>query len=172
MVTIKLPYTSDQDCQDFLLKLRKQQSVCIRSAYNRFKEGASKKEAESHIKQLNGVNDLDSWLIRSAMEMGSQKFNTSPNGIIFGGKKNWIDYNKGKITKDEFKKKKLSNLYSVGEANALGNRKCRIKLSKNKNEIIFQPDRYNRFTLTLPNKLTKTYKDQLLYLQEKQNNRN
>ena len=38
--------------------------------------------------------------------MGSQKFNTSPGGIIFGGKKNWIDYNRGKITKEEFKQKK------------------------------------------------------------------
>lgn len=60
--------------------------------------------------------------------------------LIFGGRKNFEDRCKGLISKEEFQKRRLSPIYSIGTAKPYkGNQKFRI--GKDLRSIIFQPNR-------------------------------
>ena len=60
------------------------------------------------------------------------------------GRKNLEDRCKGLISKEEYKKRRLSSIYSIGTAKPYkGNQKFRI--DKDKCSIIFQPNRYVHF---------------------------
>ncbi|QXO06487.1 hypothetical protein [Campylobacter phage CJLB-14] len=64
--------------------------------------------------------------------------------VIFGGKKNFFDRLKGKISREEYQLKRLLPLYSVGEASKNGNRKFQIE---DENTIIFKVSRKEHITL-------------------------
>ena len=84
--------------------------------------------------------------------------------VIFGGKKLFIDRCQNKISKEEFKLKKLRPLYSVGQANKKGNRKFSIVTE---NHIIFKPTRNEHFLLEInPSKNHQKYLIQLSQLAE------
>ena len=84
--------------------------------------------------------------------------------VIFGGKKNFIDRCKNKITRDEFKSKRLSPFLIYGEATHYhGNRKFNI--SKDLKTIIFKPNRKIHINLILPD-LKKNIKTILIKLYE------
>ena len=98
MKTIKLPYTSDKN----LLEIFKQYSNVVRYSYNRFLDGKSEKDIRLLSKSLNNVNLLNSWLIQCAILDAKglhKKFQNKK--IIFGGKLNFINRLKNKITKDD-----------------------------------------------------------------------
>ena len=60
------------------------------------------------------------------------------------GRKNLEDRCKGLISREEYKKRRLSSIYSIGTAKPYkGNQKFRI--DKDKRSIIFQPNRYVHF---------------------------
>lgn len=80
---------------------------------------------------------MNSWFIQCA-------FYDCPTNehIIFGGKKNYFDRLKGKITNYEYKLKRLSPIYSLGEIvnkSVHGNRF--FYLEQDLNSIIFKPNR-------------------------------
>ena len=160
MITIKLPYKATEKFQILLKIIRQQQSCAIHSAYNRFKENKTLKEVNYYIKNLNGINKLNSWMLYSATNKASQYPRNKT--VIFGGKQNLIDYNKKKITKEEFKDKRLNNFISVGESNQNGNRL--FKLDTDNNKMIFKFEHKNHFKLILP-KIRKNYLEKLKYLQ-------
>ena len=113
--------------------------------YNRIQEGLSQKQIEKQIKSLNNINLLDSWFIRC-------NFYDIPNKskIIFGGKKNFFQRLKGKISKDEYKLKRLKPLYSIGEIvnkSVKANRKFHIE--PDLQTIIFKPNRNTKINLNL-----------------------
>ena len=85
--------------------------------------------------------------------------------VIFGGKSNFYKRAKLEISKEEFRQKKLSLIYSIGNIQSFGNRLFRIKEDLSK--IIFQPKCKQKYQLQLIG-LTKGYKEILkkLYLKQ------
>ena len=157
MVTIKLPYTIDnQAFFDTLKELRRQQTIIYNLAFNRYQDNFTDQQVRTFVRSITNLN---SWFKASATKEanGSYKIRDSSK-VIFGGKHNLRQYLKKKITKEEYKANKLRYLYSIGESVMKGNRFFKIKLVNSK--IIFKPTRGQKFILTLP-KLSKKYKEQL-----------
>ena len=75
--------------------------------------------------------------------------------VIFGGKSNFIKRCQGKISKEEFKAKRLEPLWICGEATHYhGNRKFRIQ--DDLKRILFKPNKKTKIYLNLPS-LKKNY---------------
>lgn len=166
--TIKLPY---------LVKNKEEKSVIkdyivnynnvLHFTYNRMKDSDKTLTTKKLTELQNNMNHIfiDSHFKNSAIY--DAKTLKDKEKVIFGGKKLFIDRCKGKITKEEYKEKKLVPINSIGEANQKGNRKFRI-LSEN--TIQFQPTNAIHILLTLP-KLRKNIKKDILKLKELQDNK-
>ncbi len=144
MITLKIKYSSSAEFQDLLKEYRREQSCLVRIAYNMFLEGLNEKEIRERLSVYN-FNLLDSWFIQSAirdaqsmhkMILADQNEDEPLKKIIFGGKFNLKQYLRKKITKEEFKNKRLRPLYVVGEGPQYGNRKFRLNIENN--QILFQ----------------------------------
>jgi len=160
MKTIKLPYNSDKN----LLELSKQYSNVVRYAYNRFLENLTEKDIRLLTKSLNNVNLLNSWLIQCAiLDVKSLHKKFQNKKIIFGGKFNFINRLKNKITKDEFNIKRLLPVNIQGEASQKGNRSFKLDIIDN-NQIIFKLNKNTHIKLKLP-KLRNNIKKELFKLQ-------
>ena len=113
--------------------------------YNRFADGFSQKQIKEQIKNLNNIQLMNSWFIQCAFYDIPQK-----EKIIFGGKKNYFDRLKGKITKEQFKLNKLSSIYSIGEIvnkSVMSNRF--FHLEQDLSSIIFKPNKETKIQLNL-----------------------
>lgn len=110
MITIKLPYSvTDEKFQDSLAKLRRDQSVVIRKSYNLFRKGFT----QSYVQKSDYVKspDLGSWFIQSGIMQGKYIFDRNKKQkVIFGGKSLFYKRLKGKISKEQFKQRRLSKL--------------------------------------------------------------
>ena len=143
MQVLKIKYKTDN--LDLIKDYMKQYSSCQHYVYNRIQEGLSQKQIKQNIKSLNNINLLDSWFIQCS-------FYDIPNKdkVIFGGKKNFFQRIKGKISKEEYKLKRLSSLYSIGEIvnkSVKANRKFHIE--QDLNNITFKPNRNTKINLNL-----------------------
>ena len=145
MQVLKIKYKTDDNSLNLIKDYMKQYSSCQHYVYNRIQEGLSQKQIKQNIKSLNNLNLLDSWFIQCS-------FYDIPNkkNIIFGGKKNYFQRLKGKISKEEYKLKRLSPLYSIGEIvnkSVKANRKFNIE--QDLNNITFKPNRNTKINLNL-----------------------
>ena len=143
MQVLKIKYKTDN--LDLIKDYMKQYSSCQHYVYNRIQEGLSQKQIKQNIKSLNNINLLDSWFIQCS-------FYDIPNKgkVIFGGKKNFFQRIKGKISKEEYKLKRLSSLYSIGEIvnkSVKANRKFHIE--QDLTSIIFKPNKQTKLQLNL-----------------------
>jgi hypothetical protein len=169
MITLKIKYNSSEEFQTHLKDLRRQQSCCIRSAFNRLQDKFDQKQITSY---LNGLKNLtiDSWFKQSAVYKAKDLYAASGDQkIIFGGKKNLKDYMKGLITKDQYKQNRLLPLTSIGEAPQKGNRKFRLDI--NNNQLIFQDQRGKVKHLLTFQRLSKDRLAQLIYIEDQTKNR-
>ena len=118
-----------------------------------------KKDIEHQISSLNNIPLIKSYLKRCAVKNATQLIKDGDNKqLIFGGKKNFIDRCKGKITKDEFLNKRLSKLFILGEANQHGNRM--MVINEDIESFTFKPTIKNKMTLTIGGRY-KRYKSTL-----------
>lgn len=160
MKTIKLPYKTNED----LTSILKQYSSIVRYSYNRFLDGKTEKEIRKLTKSLNNI-DLNSWLIQCGIKDGKAihiRFKTDK--VIFGGKYNFINRLKNKITNGEYQLKRLRPLNIQGEMLQQGNRSFKLDIIEN-NRIIFKLNRLNHIQLELPN-LRNNLKQDLFKLQQ------
>jgi len=152
---------------DLLCKYRREQSSAIRFSFNRLAENKTDKEIRSLIKSLN-YNHIDSWLSVCSILKAKQFYSTAKqqkqNKVIFA-RSSFIELNAKKITKEEFKQKRLFNLCIDGEALYKGNRKVNLNIEKN-NSITIKLSKKDHIEIKLP-KLKKSFKRQLLLLLEK-----
>ena len=159
MITLKIKYNTETSNQDVIQEYRKQYSSVLHCAYNlRFKD-ISEKDTEHQLKTLNNIDLIGSFLKRCAVKHATQLLENKPDKpMIFGGKKNFLLRCQGNITKDEFKQKRLSNLYIIGEANQHANRFIQInsdlcsftfKPNRNTNIQLLISGRYKRYKSTL-----------------------
>ena len=87
------------------------------------------------------------WMSSAQKEVGNET-------VVFGGKKNFDDYSKGKITKEEYKENRLIPILTIGAKDeCAGNRKFQLDLASN-NRVIFKPSRDVHIDVILP-KLSK-----------------
>ena len=123
----------------------KQYSSVQHFIYNRFADGFSQKQIKEQIKNLNNIQLMNSWFIQCAFYDIPQK-----EKVIFGGKKNYFDRLKGKITREQFKLNKLSSIYSVGEIVNKSVKSNRFfHLEQELDKIIFKPNKETRIQLSL-----------------------
>ncbi len=165
MITIKLRYKSDDIFQEFLGKLRQQYSCVYRYSYNRLYDGLTKLEIYHKIPDLNNVKMVKSRLINDCIDFSSrlyEKDKLTNHKSIFGGKKNFIQFTKERITKSDYSQKRLNSLYVQGETARNGNRYFTLDILNSK--IIFKYDRNNHYELEI--KPSKNQLRQLLELQE------
>ena len=136
MITIKLPVQNKIDMSNYL----NQWNSVVRFAYNRFHDddNLSLNEVERLVKSImNNIDLMDASLIKDACHKAKL---IKSDGVIFGGKKNWYNYIKKLITKDEFKKNRNLPLQIRGETckERKGNRKFKLDIIDN-NQVIFKP---------------------------------
>ena len=106
-------------------------------AYNRLQEGCSENETRKRVQVIFGSS---SWLASSAAKEAHGLVNiSSGKKVLFGGKRNLTQYLKGLITKEQFKRNRLTPLCSVGESNYYGNRLFAFDLSNNR--VVYKPVR-------------------------------
>ena len=158
IITIKLDYKSNE--QERILDCIKNYNSLFRSTYSFYEQVPDLKQSETTRLQskLNNIF-LDKWFFNSAVfDVKSFKNKKKKDEkVIFGGKKNFFDRLKGKISREEYQLKRLLPLYSVGEALQKGNRKFQIK---DENTIIFKLSRKEHITLDLIG-TSKKYRDYL-----------
>ena len=165
MTTIKLKYKSTSVFQEFLGKLRQQYSCVYRYSYNRLYDGLTKSDIYHQVSSLNNVEMVKSRLISDCIDFASrcyEKDKLTGHKSIFGGRKNFIQYIKEKITKSEYSKKRLNSLYIQGETSWKGNRHFTLDIINEK--IIFKYDRNNHYKLSVSP--SKNQLKQLIELQE------
>ena len=161
IITVKIKYIPENGDLTDILSFIKNYNNILRFTYNRVQEGIkSTKELTKLQHNLNNIF-IDSHFKNSAIYEAKSFQNDK---LIFGGKKLFLDRLRNKISKEEFKLKKLSPLYSIGESNQKANRKFKII---NENTIIFKPSRDLHIKLNLINQ-GKNYKKILSKLKELQ----
>ena len=178
VITLKLKYELiDKTQKEQLIKLIKNYNSIYNLTYNNLiknKNLGKISTVSDTLKYLKTKNNilLDSCFQSSACNEATANLirlkneNKNPN-CIFGGK---ILFNKrlqNKISKEEFKLKKLRPIYSIGQAREKSNSKFQII---NYNTILFKPSRKEHFNLKLIN-TGKQYKKYLEILQELQKER-
>ena len=150
MQTIKIKYkTSSMEDLNLIDEYQKQYSSLLHYVYNRTLENISQKEIKEKVKSLSHINLLDSWFVQSSI-FDAKTLSQRGDKIIFGGKKNFFDRLKGKISKLEYKQKRLSPIYSIGEVvnkSVKANRKFHIE--QNLNVITFKPNKTTKIELNL-----------------------
>ena len=137
MQVLKIKYKTDKESLDIIQDYIRQYSSVQHFVYNRIYEGKSQKEIKSQIKLLNNIDLLDSWFIQCSFYDIPKK-----QKIIFGGKKNYFQRLKNIISKEQYKSKRLSPIYSIGEVinkSVKGNRKFHIE--QDLENILFKPNR-------------------------------
>ena len=158
IITIKLDYKSNE--QERILDCIRNYNSLFRSTYSFYQQVPDLKQSETTRLQskLNNIF-LDKWFFNSAVfDVKSFKNKKKKDEkVIFGGKKNFFDRLRGKISKEEYQLKRLLPLYSVGEAPQKGNRKFQIE---DENIIIFKLSKKEHITLNLVG-VSKRYRDYL-----------
>ena len=145
MQVLKIKYQTDDQSLDIIRDYMRQYSSVQHFVYNRINEGKTQKDIKQQIKTLNNINLLDSWFIQCS-------FYDIPkvDKVIFGGKKNYFQRLKNIISKKQFKQKRLSPIYSIGEVinkSVKGNRKFHIE--QDLENIIFKPNKSTKINLKL-----------------------
>ena len=116
MKTIKLKITNSFDC----FEEQRIFNDVMRFSHNRFKDGMTEKSIYETCRSLFNLN---SWLILCAVKEGKAIFDKfKENKIVFGGKHNFNKYLKKLITKEEYKKNRMSPITIQGEKQFHGNR--------------------------------------------------
>lgn len=153
MKTIKLKVTFN----DSIEKDIRIYSSIVRYAFNRFQDGASKKEI--YIK-AKGIFDINSHLLSCAIREANSLYKLRKDKkIIFG---DFIRRTKNLITKDEYKKSKLRGFCSEGEKIQKGNRLFSFDIENE--TIIYKRSKKEHISLKLP-KLKNNIKRELLKVQ-------
>ena len=149
MITLKLKYRlKEEQDMSLIIDYQRQYSSCLHFLYNRISDNPSISEKELRLlyDNINNCSLINKWLFQCAIKEARQIYNSHGAKVIFGGKANYYKRNKLSITKEEYKAKRISPVYSIGEANKSGNRMFRLKPG---NILTFQPDRLHHIDLEL-----------------------
>jgi len=137
---------------DFLKEQKVYNSI-VRFAYKRFKEGLNEKEVRARCKEKFTGNN--SWFVQCAIKDGQAIYNRfKQTKIIFGGKRNLVEYLKEHKSKEQYKLDKLAPICIQGEKLQKGNRLFDFHLDEN--YLVFKQSRTQHARIEFKN-LEKTY---------------
>lgn len=146
---------------DFLKEQKVYNSI-VRFAYKRFKEGLKEKEVRARCKEVFPENN--SWFVQCAIKDGQAIYNRfKQTKIIFGGKRNLLEYLKGHKSKEEYQLDKLAPICIQGEKSQKGNRLFDFHL--NENYLVFKQSRTQHTRIEFK-KLRKNLQTELAKVQE------
>ena len=146
MITLKIKYSTDSENYKTIFEYQKQYSTLLRLFYNRRKEGFQETEIK-HL-QYNNLDLMKSWFRQSCVKEASFLLKRYQNStLIFGGKFNFLQRCKNKISKDEFLRNRILPLNSIGGASFKGN--CLFQIQEDLHTVIFQPTRKDKIKLNL-----------------------
>ena len=147
MITLKLKYKCEE-ISSLILDYQRQYSNCLHFLYNRISDNPNITEINLRnlYSTINNCHLINKWLFQCAIKEARQIYNSHGTKVIFGGKNNFLKRANNKISKDEYNIKRLSPVYSIGEAGYYGNRFFGLQDNFN---ILFKPDRKNHYTLQL-----------------------
>ena len=122
MQTLKIKYSLEDPSQkDIILSYMKAYSSCLHYMFNRIKDSSLNELSCRKLYQSNQIHNIDilsSWFvqssIREAIQLCKSLETRDSNSLIFGGKKLFEKRCNHQISKEEFKLKRLSPLYSIG----------------------------------------------------------
>ena len=119
---------------------QRQYSSCLHFLYNRISDNQSITEKELRLlyNNVNNCSLINKWIFQCAIKEAKHIYKLHGAKVIFGGKANYFKRNNLAITKEEYKAKRISSIYSIGESNYKGNRFFRLKED---NVLTFQPNR-------------------------------
>lgn len=148
MVTLVFKYKSDDNLTSLIKEYQRQYSNCLRFLYNRITDNPSIKEPELRKLQskLNNCDLVKSWLFQCAIKEARQIYNSHGDKVVFGGRSNLIKRAANKITKEEYRDRRLNPIYSIGTANNKGNILFTLKED---HKVVFKSTRYCHFELDL-----------------------
>ena len=151
----------DKKLQEVLLEDSRICSSMKRFVFNRLLEKKSKVEINAELKEKFKCN---SYLRNSEIIDGSMAFDSSKkrncDKLYFGQFKR---FQKGLITKEEYKDSRNTGIYSVGEANQKGNRLFKVDVQNGK--IIYKRACKEHYDLIIDEKLNQKRKSLLLTIQ-------
>ena len=127
---------------------QRQYSSCLHFLYNRISDNPSITEKELRLlyDNINNCSLINKWLFQCAIGEAKQIYKSHGTKVIFGGKANYFKRNKLSISKEEYKAKRISPIYSIGESNNFGNRMFSLKQG---NVLTFKPNRLCHIDLKL-----------------------
>ena len=149
MITLKLKYRlKDEQDMSLIRDYQRQYSSCLHFLYNRISDNPSITEKELRLlyDNINNCSLINKWLFQCAIGEAKQIYNSHGTKVIFGGKANYFKRNNLAITKEEYKAKRISPIYSIGESDKLGNRMFSLKPD---NVLTFKPNRLCHIDLEL-----------------------
>ena len=149
MITLKLKHRlKDEQDMSLIRDYQRQYSSCLRFLYNRISDNPyiTNKELRLLYNSVNNCSLINKWLFHCAIKEARQIYNSHGTKVIFGGKLNYTKRNKLAITKEEYKAKRISPIYSIGEACKYGNRMFRLKPG---NMVTFKPNKFCHIDLEL-----------------------
>ena len=149
MITLKLKYRlKDEQDMSLICDYQIQYSSCLHFLYNRISDNSSITDKELRLlyNKVNNCSLINKWLFQCTIKEARQIYNSHGAKVIFGGKANYFKRNKLAITNEEYKAKRISPVYSIGESDKLGNRLFRLKQD---NILTFQPNRLCHIDLEL-----------------------
>ena len=149
IITLKIRYETDASSLSLITTLQKQFNSCLRFTYNRLCDNKSltTRELTALQKGLNNITLVKSHLKNSSIHKAKEIVATgTEKSVIFGGRNNFIKRCFNKISKEEFLKKRLLPIYSVGEANQKGNKLFEITDTA---KILFKPNKDTHIKLNL-----------------------
>ena len=165
-ITMKIKYMTEN--HDRIIELIKNYNSIFGLVYNYIfdnRSSSSTKKIMAHLRTKNNII-LDTYFKNGAIyDAKSERKKAKNKKIIFGGKKLFLQRQNHKITKEEYKLKKLRPLQVVGAAANKGNLKFQIL---NEQEILFKPSREEHFILQLKD-VGKNYLNKLKALIKAQN---
>ena len=171
LVTLKIKYTTDEVSLKYIEYVQNDFNKVLRVTYNRICENSeyTTKELTAFQSKLNNVDGCKSHLKSSSIYKSREIYivsrKSNPQKAIFGGRKNFINRCQSKISHEEFAKKRVFPIHSIGQCNCHGNRLFKIV---DYHTVIFKPDRRHHIQLNLRN-IGKNREKQLLKLIELQN---
>lgn len=150
MTTLKVKIEHTADLKPLLMEANK----VVRIAFNRFRHGLNLAQVQQEIKNKYQINEiLDVSLVKFSCQEAEMIYKSykerKQTTMIFGSKQKWVDFNRGKITKEEWRENKDQRpiLFVGSKSDNNGNRK--VKLDIENKQIVLKLNKSTHIPLKL-----------------------
>jgi hypothetical protein len=139
--TISLPYRCVDDDREFIRDVRRVYSAAVRTGFSNHLDATGvarkQKDLRDFVKARFSGGSVDAWSLHcAALEAMDLRRAGRGDDMVFGGRANLARRQKGLISRDEWREKRLRPFTSRGDRTFLGNR--HFRLDANGRRCVFQ----------------------------------